>query len=135
MHGFRAVWVPERHFDPFGGIFPNPALMCAALAMITERIELRAGSLVSPLHAPLRIAEDWAVLDHLSNGRTAISFGSGWNVNDFVFYPERYENRRKIMYEQIETVRSLWHGSTVQRTNSYAKELDLHTYPAPLRSE
>jgi natural product biosynthesis luciferase-like monooxygenase protein len=134
-HDFKAIWVPERHFDLFGGIFPNPALLCAALAMITKRIELRAGSLVSPLHDTLRIAEDWAVLDNLSGGRVAISFGSGWNVNDFVFFPERYQNRQAFMYEQIEQVRSLWRGHPEPRQNSYAKELKIQTYPLPSRPD
>src|SRR5438874_1155394 len=81
--GFCCVWTPERHFDRFGGIFPNPAVTSAALAMVTRRLQLRAGSLISPLHDVIRIAEEWAVVDNLSNGRVAISFGSGWNVNDF----------------------------------------------------
>ena len=43
-HGLTAVWTPERHFHPFGGLFPNPAVSAAALAMITKHVQLRAGS-------------------------------------------------------------------------------------------
>ncbi|HYW11010.1 MAG TPA: LLM class flavin-dependent oxidoreductase, partial [Longimicrobium sp.] len=82
-HGFSAVWTPERHFHEFGGIFPNPALTSAALAMVTRNLRIRAGSLISPLHDVLRIAEEWAVVDNLSDGRVEVAFGSGWNVNDF----------------------------------------------------
>src|SRR5436309_14873877 len=77
-HNFCCIWTPERHFDEFGGIFPNPSILSAALAMITSKIQLRAGSLISPLHDVVRIAEEWSVVDNLSNGRIAISFGSGW---------------------------------------------------------
>ena len=91
--GFRAVWTPERHFHEFGGLFPNPWVLGAALAALTERVQIRAGSLISPLHDPIRIAEEWAVVDNLSNGRVAISFGAGWNADDFVFYPDRYAVR------------------------------------------
>jgi hypothetical protein len=59
-HGFEAVWMPERHFHAFGGPYPNPSVTGAALAAVTERIGIRAGSCVSPLHHPIRIAEEWA---------------------------------------------------------------------------
>src|SRR3990172_8023447 len=109
-HGFSSVWTPERHFHRFGGLFPNPSVTSAAVAALTSRVHVRAGSLISPLHDPVRIAEEWAVVDNLSGGRVGISFGSGWNVNDFVFFPDRYPRRREIMFEQIEIVRKLWRG-------------------------
>src|SRR5262245_45118135 len=77
-HDFCAVWTPERHFHEFGGLFPSPAVVSAALAMITRNVQIRAGSLISPLHQAIRIAEEWSIVDNLSNGRIAISFGSGW---------------------------------------------------------
>ena len=77
QNGFCCVWTPERHFHQFGGLFPNPALITAALAVATQNIQLRAGSLISPLHDTLRLAEEWSVVDNLSDGRVAISFGSG----------------------------------------------------------
>src|SRR5690606_18932073 len=51
-HGFSAVWTPERHFHAFGGLYPNPSVASAALAVITKRVKIRAGSCVSPLHHP-----------------------------------------------------------------------------------
>src|SRR5205085_2841598 len=63
-HDFTAVWTPERHFHEFGGLYPNPAVTTAALATSAQRVQLRAGSIVLPLHNPLRVAEDWAVIDH-----------------------------------------------------------------------
>ncbi|GHO70183.1 siderophore biosynthesis protein [Ktedonobacter sp. SOSP1-52] len=134
-HDFCCVWIPERHFDSFGGIFPNPSVMSSALAMITQRIQLRAGSLVSPLHDVLRIAEEWAVVDNLSNGRAAISFGSGWNVNDFVFYPDRYNDRRDLMFQQIDTVQRLWQGESCLRPNTFGKEVELSVYPKPVQKD
>ena len=55
-HGFAAVWTPERHFHPFGGLYPNPAVTGAAVAAVTDRVSIRAGSVVGPLHHPVRIA-------------------------------------------------------------------------------
>ncbi len=135
QHGFASVWTPERHFHKFGSLFPNPSVTSAALATITQRVQLRAGSLISPLHNPIRIAEEWSVVDNLSGGRAAISFGSGWNVNDFIFFPERYAERQKVMYQQIETVRRLWRGEAVSQPNSYGNPVEVTLCPEPLQPE
>ncbi|GAB3800541.1 MupA/Atu3671 family FMN-dependent luciferase-like monooxygenase [Micromonospora zhanjiangensis] len=108
--GFAAVWTPERHFHRFGGLFPNPAVTAAAVAAVTTRIGVRAGSVVAPLHHPVRIAEEWAMVDNLSGGRSGISLASGWNPQDFLFAPEAYERRRELTVEAIETLRALWRG-------------------------
>ena len=79
-HGFHAIWLPERHFNQFGGLFPNPSVIGAALAMVTRNIQIRSGSIVAPLHHPVRIAEEWAVVDQLSGGRVGLSFASGWHL-------------------------------------------------------
>lgn len=135
QNGFCCIWTPERHFHQFGGLFPNPALATAALSTITSRIQLRAGSLISPLHHTLRIAEEWSMVDNLSGGRVAISFGSGWNVDDFVFFPERYATRHAVMYEQIELLKKLWAGEPVTYLNSFGKEISVRIYPNPLQKE
>jgi natural product biosynthesis luciferase-like monooxygenase protein len=133
-HGFRCIWTPERHFHDFGGLYPNPSVVSAALAMITTDIQIRAGSLISPLHDPIRIAEEWALVDNLSAGRIAISFGSGWNVDDFIFFPDRYADRQKVMYEQIDIVRKLWRGCAIDRTNGKGKPASIKILPTPVQS-
>jgi natural product biosynthesis luciferase-like monooxygenase protein len=132
--GFVAVWTPERHFHEFGGIFPNPAITSAALAMVTRRLQLRAGSVISPLHDVLRVAEEWSVVDNLSGGRAAAAFGSGWNPDDFVFYPERYETRQAHMYQQLEVIHKLWSGGTLSRPNAYGQLVEVRLYPRPIQA-
>lgn len=132
-HGFSAVWTPERHFHEFGGIFPNPALTGAALAMVTRNLRIRAGSLISPLHDAVRIAEEWAVVDNLSGGRVEVAFGSGWNVNDFVFFPAAYAERHAVMYRQMDEVRRLWAGEALLRTNGAGKEVEVRAFPRPVQ--
>src|SRR5882724_10525681 len=107
---FSSIWVPERHFTKFGSLYPNPAVLHSALAMATESIRLNAGSVVVPLHNPIRIAEEWAMVDNLSHGRVGISFASGWNPDDFAFFPERYQNRQEEMYAGIRTIQGFWRG-------------------------
>ena len=134
-HGFAAVWTPERHFHEFGGLYPNPSVTSAALATVTERIQIRAGSVVLPLHDPLRVAEEWAVVDNLSNGRVAISFASGWQPNDFVIAPQNYANRKEVMLHGIETVRRLWRGEKVRRRDGNGTEIEVSILPRPIQRE
>lgn len=135
QHQFCCVWTPERHFHEFGGLFPNPSVLSAALAVLTEHIQIRAGSLISPLHDPVRIAEEWAIVDNLSRGRVAISFGSGWNVNDFLFFPDRYHQRQKIMFEQIGLVQELWRGKILKVMNAADQEVEINIFPKPVQAE
>ena len=134
-HGFTAVWTPERHFHAFGGFYPNPAVTTAALSTITTRIQLRAGSIVLPLHNPLRVAEDWAVIDQLSGGRVGLSFASGWHVDDFAFMPENFERRREVMCESIDTVMRLWRGESIAVRNGAGKTIDVTVLPRPIQAQ
>lgn len=134
-HGFEAVWSPERHFHAFGGLYPSPAVASAALASITKRIRIRAGSVVMPLHDPLRVAEEWALVDNLSNGRVGISFASGWQPNDFVLAPQAYARRKELMLEGIAQVRALWRGEALERTLPSGEKLAVRTLPRPVQKE
>jgi phthiocerol/phenolphthiocerol synthesis type-I polyketide synthase D len=133
--GFTSVWVPERHFTEFGCLYPNPAVLHAALARETRNLKLRAGSVVIPLHDPLRIAEEWSMVDNLSGGRIGISAASGWNPNDFAFFPERYATRRDEMYRGLATVQSLWRGDALRVKNGVGKEVDVRIQPKPVQRE
>lgn len=134
-NGFDSVWTPERHFHAFGGPFPNPSVTSAALAAVTENLAIRSGSCVSPLHHPIRIAEEWAVVDNLSNGRVGLSFAAGWQPNDFVLRPESFPNQKQVMMDQIDLVRRLWRGEAVEFTNPAGKPVAITTLPRPVQEE
>lgn len=134
-HGFEAVWTPERHFHHFGGLFPNPSVLSAALAATTRRVHLRAGSVVLPLHDPLRVAEEWSVVDNLSRGRVGLSFASGWHPRDFALAPEAYDERRGVMKERIDEVRTLWRGGSLSRPTGDGEFADLRIQPRPVQTE
>ena len=133
-HGFNAVWTPERHFEAFGGLFPNPSVTCAALATITKNVKLRAGSCVVPLHSPIRIAEEWAVVDNLSNGRVGMSIAAGWAPPDFAIRPESFKDAKKVMFESAEIVQRLWRGETVVFPGPTG-EVKVRTLPRPIQPE
>jgi natural product biosynthesis luciferase-like monooxygenase protein len=133
-HDFSAVWTPERHFESFGGLFPNPSVTSAALATITKNVHLRAGSCVVPLHSPVRIAEEWAVVDNLSNGRVGISIASGWAAPDFVIKPENFANARQVMLDSAVVLRRLWRGEAVELPGP-SGPVSVRTLPRPVQQE
>ena len=134
-NGFAAVWIPERHFHPFGGLYPNPSVLGAAMATVTGRLQIRAGSVVIPFQDPLRVAEEWSVIDNLSGGRVGLACASGWHVNDFVLAPDNYEKRKDIMVERIETLRKLWRGESVAMINGSGKPTEVRIFPQPIQPE
>ncbi|GAB4209888.1 MAG: hypothetical protein OHK0013_29850 [Sandaracinaceae bacterium] len=133
-HGFEAVWTPERHFGAFGGLYPNPSVASAAVAAVTQHVKIRAGSCVLPLHHPVRVAEEWSLVDNLSNGRVGISFASGWHPNDFVFRPENFADAKNVMIRDVETVRRLWRGETLELDGPRGK-VPVRTLPRPIQKE
>jgi natural product biosynthesis luciferase-like monooxygenase protein len=132
---FSAVWVPERHFHPFGGLYPNPAILGAALAMTTKRIAIRAGSVVLPLHHPARVAEEWAVVDNLSGGRIGVAFASGWRQDDFILATTGFRERKTITSQAISTVRALWRGDQVQFATANGETCNIRVFPRPIQPE
>ncbi len=134
-NGFSAVWTPERHFHAFGGPYPNPAVTGAAVAAVTKNVKIRAGSCVVPLHHPVRIAEEWSVVDNLSDGRVELASASGWNPNDFVLKPENHANNKQVMFDQLDQVRALWRGEKLSFPGPLGKDVEVQSLPRPVQKD
>ena len=134
-NGFSSVWAPERHFTAFGALYPNPALLHAALARETQTVRLMAGSCVLPLHNLMRVVEEWAMVDNLSGGRAGISFASGWNPADFALAPDRYADRHEALFAGIAEARRLWQGGLARLRGGDGKEVEVRAYPTPVQRE
>ncbi|MCX4674584.1 aminotransferase class III-fold pyridoxal phosphate-dependent enzyme [Streptomyces sp. NBC_01433] len=134
-HGFSSLWLPERHFHSFGGLFPNPAVLASALARETGRIRINAGSVVLPLHDPVRVAEEWSVVDNLSGGRVGIGCATGWHAQDFALHPDRFADRREIAFAHLDEVRRLWRGEAVRRLTGEGAETEVRIHPRPVQEE
>jgi natural product biosynthesis luciferase-like monooxygenase protein len=132
-NGFTAVWTPERHFQTFGGLYPNPSVVSAALAVMTNNVQIRAGSVALPLHHPARVAEEWSVVDNLSNGRAAVSIASGWHRDDFVFAPSIYEKRKQVMFEYVEAIQRLWAGEELEFEGASGALVKTKILPRPIQ--
>ena len=134
--GFCAVWTPERHFHAFGGPYPNPSVTGAAVAAVTRNLDIRGGSCVLPLHHPARVAEEWAVIDNISNGRAGVAFASGWMPDDFLLRPENAPpNNKTAMLRDIDVVRKLWRGDAVMFQAPGGKQVNVVTQPRPVSKE
>jgi natural product biosynthesis luciferase-like monooxygenase protein len=130
--GFAAVWTPEHHFHEIGGAYADPAITSAAIASVTSRIAVR-GSMMLPLHHPIRVAEAWAMVDRLSGGRAGVAFDSGLYPNDFVLVPSRYEDRRDVLIDHLHLIRRLWSGEAVPMRNGVGDTVPIAIFPRPHR--
>ena len=133
--GFTAIWIPERHFFEFGALYPEPSLLAAALATVTRKIRLRAGSVVVPLHHPVHLAERWAMVDNLSGGRVDVSVATGWSPVDFVFAPDKYAERLRAMREGAEQLQRLWRGDSVELVSGTGERVQVRAFPRPVQPE
>ena len=75
--GYDDVWVTEHHFHEYGGMIPDPATFLSAAATRTSRIHLGIAIVILPLHNPLKVAESYAMVDVISNGRLEFGIGRG----------------------------------------------------------
>ncbi|MGE5227738.1 MAG: LLM class flavin-dependent oxidoreductase [Planctomycetaceae bacterium] len=107
--GFDGAWVSEHH-GASDGYLPSLLVMLAALAEATTRIRLGTGVVLTPLHDPVRLAEDAGVVDQLSEGRLVLGLGLGWREEEFrmLRIPQREALARHV--ETVEILRRAWSG-------------------------
>ena len=112
--GFEVMWLGEHHFGPYGiGDLPNPILLGADLAARTSRIRIGQMANIAPWWHPIRLAEDLAILDNMTEGRIEVGFGRGiWPYEGPQFHanadPRKDAENRELFRETIEVVRKIW---------------------------
>ncbi len=126
--GFQSVWIPEGHFQP-GSLFSAPLVVLAAVAARTRRIRLGTTSFLLPVRHPIRIAEDVAVLDHLSGGRVILGVGRGFRRSLFEAFELAPSEKRDRFDEVLERVLSAWRGEPLP----HVRDRELRVTPRPLQ--
>jgi alkanesulfonate monooxygenase SsuD/methylene tetrahydromethanopterin reductase-like flavin-dependent oxidoreductase (luciferase family) len=107
--GFDSFWVCEHHGLP-DGYLPAPLTLLAAVAATTSTIELGTGVLLAPLHHPLRIAEDAAVVDHVSDGRLVLGLGLGYAEQEYRAFGVDPTRRGRDLDALVPMLRDAWTG-------------------------
>ncbi len=111
--GFDAVWVAQHHFKPYAGRLPSPLPFLAAAAQRTQRLRLGTALVVLPLEESLRLAEDAAVVDALSNGRLELGVGSGSDPDEFAAFGRALDTRHARTSLGIDLLRRAFAGAAL----------------------
>jgi alkanesulfonate monooxygenase SsuD/methylene tetrahydromethanopterin reductase-like flavin-dependent oxidoreductase (luciferase family) len=130
--GLRYAFTAERHF--MGNYWaPAPTAWLAAASQRTSAIRLGVLAYTLPLHLPAALAEEIAVLDHLSNGRLEVGFGLGHRPEELVAIGIDPENREQLFQERYAVMTALWEGSVVslERPGTFVREVAI--FPRPLQ--
>ena len=123
--GYASAWVPEHHFARFG-VLPSPALFLTHVAARTRRIKLGPATIVLPLNHPLRMVEEFNLLDLLSGGRAVFSAGRGYDAGEYGPFGASFPESRAVFDEQMEYVMAAWRQSPFEFHGKY------YATPGPL---
>jgi alkanesulfonate monooxygenase SsuD/methylene tetrahydromethanopterin reductase-like flavin-dependent oxidoreductase (luciferase family) len=105
--GLHSAWIGEHHFSTLG-VLSCPDLVLAQVAARTTKIRLAPAVTVLPLHHPIRVAEQWATLDLLSNGRVDFAAGRGYDRREYAPLGASFDDNQSVFEEGMEIVRRLW---------------------------
>lgn len=109
QHGFFAISLAEHH-GVDDGYCPSSITLAAAMAARSSRVGLRLSAIVVPLHDPLRLAEEIAVLDIIAKGRVTLVAVGGYLPNEFEMFSKPYAQRGRAVEDTIKTLRQAWTG-------------------------
>jgi alkanesulfonate monooxygenase SsuD/methylene tetrahydromethanopterin reductase-like flavin-dependent oxidoreductase (luciferase family) len=109
--GFDSVWLSEHHFAVYGTL-GNPLTLAAAITQRTRRMQLGTAVMVLPFHHPLRLAEEAALVDVLSQGRLLLGVGRGFQPPEFHGFGTPQQASREVFLESFEIVRRALSGET-----------------------
>lgn len=129
--GFDSVWVNEHHFHQYGGMMPSLPTMLAALSQRTSRVRLGTSVVLLPLHNPLVVAEQLAMVDLMSNGRLEFGVGRGFVAHDYDVLGVPYADAQDRLMESLDVVRKAWSGQAFSHQGHYYQLKDVEVWPAP----
>lgn len=110
--GLDSVWFTEHHqFDD--GYLTQPLTMAAAVASRTQRVRLGIGIAIAPLHSPVDLAEQAAVVDILSGGRLELGLGAGYRAPEFELFGADFSRRYQTTIATVHELRRLWNDNVL----------------------
>ena len=132
--GMHSAWIGEHHFNSLG-VNSSPEMVLAYIAARTKHIRLAPAVTVLPLHHPIRVAEQWASLDLLSNGRVDFAAGRGYDRREYQPFNVSFEDNQSIFDEGVEIVRKLWsaEGKRIDHKGKHYQFEDVVITPQPVQ--
>lgn len=130
--GFDSVWPAEHHFSEYG-YCASPAVTLAAVAARTKRVRVGTGVVVLPLNHPIRVAEDFALLDLMSDGRVDLGVGRGYQPHEFHGYGIDQTRSREMFHESVEIIQKAWTEERLSYEGEFYRFHDLSVRPKPLQ--
>jgi alkanesulfonate monooxygenase SsuD/methylene tetrahydromethanopterin reductase-like flavin-dependent oxidoreductase (luciferase family) len=129
---FDSVWISEHHFLQ-DGFCPSPLIVTSAMAAVTNRIKIGTGVLVLPLHNPVRVAEDAAVVDNISNGRLILGVALGYIKEEFSGLGIPMNQRPSRMEEGVEVIVKSWTEDNFSYKGKRYNFHNLNVTPKPIQ--
>lgn len=130
--GFHTVWLAEHHFSAYGTC-PSLAVLAAALARETRRVRIGTAVVIAPFGHPVRIAEEFAMVDVLSGGRLEFGLGRGYQPKEFVGLGVSMERTRERFDEALEIIRRAWTQERCTFDGEFYRVPGLEVMPRPLQ--
>jgi alkanesulfonate monooxygenase SsuD/methylene tetrahydromethanopterin reductase-like flavin-dependent oxidoreductase (luciferase family) len=131
--GFDYVWVTEHHFGYYGGTIPHPPTFLSAIARTTKRIRLGVAISVLPLNQPIQVAESYAMVDVVSNGRLEFGLGKGSEMIEYKRLGARPEEAALRMKEGTEIIRQAWSDAPVNFDGEIFQYHGFNVLPKPVQ--
>lgn len=131
--GFDSVWLAEHHFHAFAGMFSAPTVIGAAVAERTKKMRIGTAVLLLPYHNPLRVAEDYATLDCLSNGRLEFGIGHGFVKWEALTFGIPLDELRDRFKENLDVVLKAWSEPKVNYKGRFYSYQGVQVWPRPLQ--
>jgi alkanesulfonate monooxygenase SsuD/methylene tetrahydromethanopterin reductase-like flavin-dependent oxidoreductase (luciferase family) len=131
--GFDHVWVTEHHFGNYGGTIPHPPTFLSAIARTTKKIRLGVAISVLPLNQPIQVAESYAMVDVVSNGRLDFGLGKGSEPVEYKRLGARADEATARMKEGAEIIRQAWSDKPVDFSGKLFEYRDFNVLPKPVQ--
>ena len=131
--GYDHVWVTEHHFANYGGTLPHPPTFMSAIARTTKQIRLGVAINVLPLHNPIDVAESYAMVDVVSNGRLDFGVGKGSESHEYKKARVNQAESTGRMYEGIEVIRQAWSDKPVNFKGEFFQYDNVPVLPKPVQ--
>jgi alkanesulfonate monooxygenase SsuD/methylene tetrahydromethanopterin reductase-like flavin-dependent oxidoreductase (luciferase family) len=131
--GYDHIWVTEHHFAMYGGTLPHPPTFLAAVARTTRRIHLGVAINVLPLHNPIDVAESYAMVDIISNGRLDFGVGKGSEAHEYKKFGADQKEATGRMYEGVQVMLQAWSDQPVNFNGEFFNYENVPVYPKPVQ--